>query len=99
MPVEAQARLWPSSGGLALPAAARPAVAAPVAVTHHHYDERQVTVVSNDQRQLHVHVAEPVTSGDDNLQAVEGAPGRRAVAARVVPGVVVSRRKDERIRR
>ena len=60
LPVDESAKAEAIVRRLALPAAARPAVAAPVTVTHHHYDERQVTVVSNDQLQLHVHVAEPV---------------------------------------
>ena len=94
--LEAQIAAWRKERP-AIPAAARPAVAAPaVTVTHHHYDERQVTVVSNDNRQLHVHQAAPAAV---EPAAVEAEPLRRALAPRVVPGVVVSRRKSERIRR
>ena len=99
--VEAQIAAWRKERR-AIPAAARPAVAAPakVTVTHHHYDERQVTVVSNDNRQLHVHqvpaAAEPAVV---ETAVVEAAPERPAIARRTVRGVVVKLGEDERIRR
>ena len=102
LPVDESAKAEAVARRLALPAAARPAVAAPVTVTHHHYDERQVTVVNNDQRQLHVQVAPSATEQSQGITLRDDrelpSAERPAIARRTVKAVVLARPDEARLR-